>query len=147
MFHPLRGLYDTYHTFGMPERAEPTVLEVADLVRFLDGPPLRSELDGCFELWDRALRAAGPDHPELSLPSPVARRLVHWLDAVALGTAGRAPPPGPLGHHRGSPRLLPAGHRSDRGPRARPTCRPGPAQAPPTSSPPADSTARSGSIC
>ena len=84
MFHPLRGLYDTYHTFGMPERAEPTVAEVADLVRFLDGPPLRSELDGCFELWDRALRAAGPDHPELTLPSPVARRLVHWLDAVAL---------------------------------------------------------------
>jgi glycosyltransferase involved in cell wall biosynthesis len=84
MFHPLRGLYDTYHTFGMPERAEPTVDEVADLVRFLDGPPLRSELDACFELWDRALRAAGLDHPDLGLPSPVARRLVHWLDRVAL---------------------------------------------------------------
>ena len=84
MFHPLRGLYDTYHTFGMAERAEPTVDEVADLVRFLDGPPLRSELDGCFELWDRALRAAGVDHPELGLPSPVGRRLVHWLDGVAL---------------------------------------------------------------
>jgi glycosyltransferase involved in cell wall biosynthesis len=84
MFHPLRGLYDTYHTFGLPERADPTVDEIADLVRFLDGPPLRSELDGCFELWDRALRAAGTDHPELALPSPVARRIVRWLDAVAL---------------------------------------------------------------
>ena len=117
MFHPLRGLYDTYHTFGMPERAEPTVLEVADLVRFLDGPPLRSELDGCFELWDRALRAAGPDHPR-ALPAvpggPPARALARRGRA---GTAGRAPPPGPLRHHRGPPRLLPAGHRSDRGPR------------------------------
>jgi glycosyltransferase involved in cell wall biosynthesis len=92
MFHPLRGLYDTYHTFGLPERAEPTVDEIDDLVRFLDGPPLRSELDGFFEVWDRALRAAGTGHPELGLPSPVARRVVHWLDAVALS------PPAVLRH-------------------------------------------------
>ena len=148
MFHPLRGLYDTYHMFGMPERAEPTVAEVARPGRGSStGRRCAASSTAASTLWDRALRAAGPDHPELALPSPVARRLVHWLDAVAL-----APPA--VRRHPPSPRpSRPAPATSRRAPTrswpTRPSDLPGPdrLRVLATSSRPAGSTARSGSTC
>lgn len=86
MFHPLRGLYDTYHTFGLPERPDPQVAEVRDLVRFLSRARRRDELPGFFDAWQAALDAAGRHHPDLALPSPVARAVVHWLDGLALAS-------------------------------------------------------------
>jgi glycosyltransferase involved in cell wall biosynthesis len=84
MFHPLRGLYDTYHVFGLPEFANPAVREVRALTHFLLQPPERARLDDFFAAWQTALDAAGADHPDLALPSPVARSVVHWLDRLSL---------------------------------------------------------------
>lgn len=87
MFHPLRGLYDTYNTFGLPTRADPGEPVLRDLLRLLGRRPERTALDDCFASWDAAVVALGPDHPALTLPSPLARALVHWLDRVALSPA------------------------------------------------------------
>ena len=53
MFHPLRGLYDTYRVFGLPELPDPRVSEVRALVQFLRRPPRREDLDELFDMSDR----------------------------------------------------------------------------------------------
>ncbi|MEJ7584350.1 MAG: glycosyltransferase family 4 protein [Acidimicrobiales bacterium] len=88
MFHPLRGLYDTYHTFGLPTQVAATEPAMRDLVAFLgERAPSRAALVECFARWDLVLSELGAGHPELGLPSPVARALVHWLDRLALSTS------------------------------------------------------------
>ena len=92
MFHPLRGLYDTYRAFGRPTRFDPTAPELAPLHELLLRAGDRHLLDVAFGRWDDVLAALGPDHPELTFPGPLARALVHWLDGVALA-------PGPIARH------------------------------------------------
>lgn len=84
MFHPLRGLYDTYHLFGKPLHADlhdPTLLAVRDLMR-------RGHDRGLVEPVLAGVRKAmdelGAGDPVFELPGPFAREVVHWLDAVAL---------------------------------------------------------------
>lgn len=84
MFHPLRGLYDTYHLFGLPIAPGPVERPTADLLAALDAPHLRTEVPGVLDAARGAVDALGDDHPDLALPGPVARVLVHWLDRVAL---------------------------------------------------------------
>ncbi len=87
MAHPLRGLYDTYHLFGLPERvesADPSVRAVLDLVErgLVDSGPA-----GLDELWarlDDVFASLGDDHPDVALPSPLARAVVRHLDRGAL---------------------------------------------------------------
>ncbi len=84
LFHPLRGLYDTYHLFGLPEVVtDPgyAVWRVLELVRSAPDAALTPEL---FRRFDRLVAAVGADHPDLALPGPLAREVVHWLDRVAL---------------------------------------------------------------
>ena len=84
MFHPLRGLYDTYHLFGLAPSCtarEPVIRAVVDLVRT---SPSRTALPELFERLAAVMTALGADHPELSLPGPLAREVVRFLDRVAL---------------------------------------------------------------
>jgi glycosyltransferase involved in cell wall biosynthesis len=84
MNHTLRGLYDTYHLFGLPARCEsrrPVIRRVLDLVR---GRPDPRRLDEVFDRLDDVFAAVGPDEAEVALPSPLAREVVHFLDRVAL---------------------------------------------------------------
>ncbi len=87
LFHPLRGLYDTYHLSRLPERArlrEPVLDRVVQLAR---RPPERSRLDELFAAFDAAVRTVGREHPAFAIPGPLAREVVHHLDAVALDPA------------------------------------------------------------
>ncbi|HYI62970.1 MAG TPA: glycosyltransferase [Acidimicrobiales bacterium] len=84
MFHPLRGLYDHYHLFGRPRRAEPTTPATAALVALLRAGPDPGRVPELFARWDEILDRVGPDHPDLVFPGPLARAVVRWLDTVAL---------------------------------------------------------------
>ncbi|HYI61619.1 MAG TPA: glycosyltransferase family 4 protein [Acidimicrobiales bacterium] len=90
MFHPLRGLYDTYDRFGLPLVPGPVEPALAALLAAVAGPPARAALDEVLGRVDEAVAAVGPDHFELAIPSPVARLVVRWLDRVALDPTGIA---------------------------------------------------------
>lgn len=86
LLHPLRGLVDTYHYFGLPDTPPDPPPVVAELLAFLAANPGRREALG--ELWERL------DHleaqvtslpPELfAFPGPLIRVLVRWLDRVGM---------------------------------------------------------------
>jgi len=81
LVHPLRGLYDTYpaHLHGRPvPDDEPTVRAVRAAV--LAAAPAAELLDAV----DAAVAALGAGHPDLALPGPLSRLVVHALDQTAL---------------------------------------------------------------
>lgn len=86
LFHPLRGLYDTYHLTGLPEAyvGRPRSRALRRLLELVRRPPSRGRLDELFAAFDVAVADLGRDHRDLVLPGPLARELVHHLDSVAL---------------------------------------------------------------
>lgn len=83
MLHPLRGLYDSYHHFGLPltvEAPAPPVRQLMSRAASLS----RDRVDTLFDDWHRALDLLGPEHPQLTFPGPLARLLVRALDKTAL---------------------------------------------------------------
>ncbi|MCU1453441.1 MAG: putative glycosyltransferase [Acidimicrobiales bacterium] len=87
MFHPLRGLYDTYHLFGLPTRADHVAAELQALRHVMQRRSDRAVLPELFGLFADALAELGPHHPDFTFPGPLAREIVHWLDAIALAPA------------------------------------------------------------
>ncbi|NLD77791.1 MAG: glycosyltransferase [Acidimicrobiales bacterium] len=83
MFHPLRGLYDTYPAHLPTEVTDPEPV-VEDLLRRLSPGAGREALPDVFGWFGLVVDKLGADHPALAFPGPLARRLVHWLDGVAL---------------------------------------------------------------
>ena len=100
VFHPLRGLYDTYSVFRLPRSAVPRHPALAALARQAEvlweaaqrEPTRRAKLlqsrDELLAAAAEALAQADPDDPDLALPSPLARVIVRALDAVALAPGG-----------------------------------------------------------
>jgi len=85
MLHPLRGVYDTYHLFGLPrEPTEPVPDCVRVLKTMLERPPQRALVETVLDQAARCVSELGVHHPVLDLPSPILRLLVHWLDRVGL---------------------------------------------------------------
>ena len=86
MLHPLRGLYDQY-----PEHA-PTHHQGAAAIRPLTSylrsasPAQASSPAEVFALFDLVSDSA-PGSIDFAFPGPLARELVHWLDAFALDPA------------------------------------------------------------
>jgi glycosyltransferase involved in cell wall biosynthesis len=81
MMHPLRGLYEMYGVFGLPEEVTPAP-GLGRLLRALDEATSgESELLAAFE---DAARNLGATHPAFGFPGPLARRLVRRLDEIAL---------------------------------------------------------------
>jgi glycosyltransferase involved in cell wall biosynthesis len=80
MLHKLRGLYDTWHFLGLPERAPG---DPADLLAFMDEQQGRRE--ALPELFERleALRR-GPERDSFAFPGPLIRSIVHFLDGIGL---------------------------------------------------------------
>ncbi|MEI6414158.1 MAG: glycosyltransferase [Pseudomonadota bacterium] len=83
--HKLRGLYDAYALTGLPTHLESVPGLLRPLIAQMDASRQRPEELGPF--FDRlfALR----DHPSLpvsalAFPGPLSRRIVHFLDAIAL---------------------------------------------------------------
>lgn len=83
MFHPLRGLYDTYPAH-LPTVPMPKSHEMGALFHSIAGQRNRSALDEFFPRFERVARTLGPGHVDLEFPGPIARELVHWLDQIAL---------------------------------------------------------------
>lgn len=81
--HALRGLYDTYPAHEEPrvDAPEPALRPLLSLVR---RPPERSALPDVFGTWRALLDEVGPEHRALRFPGPLAREVVHFLDAVGL---------------------------------------------------------------
>lgn len=84
LFHPLRGLYDTYHLFGRPMAPGRVAPATAQLLDAVGRPSRRNDVVAVLDRVDEAVAALGTDHPDLALPGPVSRLVVHWLDRVAL---------------------------------------------------------------
>ena len=86
MLHKLRGLYDTYHFFGLPLAVDYAALP--EPARFLEkalGAPIQSR-EQLLRLLDSilALEPACSGHPGFALPGPLARAVVHRLDAFGM---------------------------------------------------------------
>lgn len=83
MLHPLRGLYDSYHHFGLPESSsssEPLVRALLTRAASLHV----GALPLFFRQFREAVRRLGQDHPDFQFPGPLARTLVHAMDGVGL---------------------------------------------------------------
>jgi glycosyltransferase involved in cell wall biosynthesis len=83
MLHKLRGLYDTYHFFGMPDRHPTTAAPVQDLRAFMVEHAGKRDALPEFFARVRALDGA-VDEDLFAFPGPFVRELVHWLDDVGL---------------------------------------------------------------
>jgi glycosyltransferase involved in cell wall biosynthesis len=83
MFHPLRGLYDTYPAHLPLDVVDPAPV-TEDLLRRLSPGAGREALPDVFGWFGLVVDTLGADHPDLAFPGPLARRLVRWLDGVAL---------------------------------------------------------------
>lgn len=85
MLHPLRGLYDTYHFTGLPEKLEKVPAALADLAAILRSPNAgRGDLPAVFELCSRALNTKSLPSSLFAFPGPLVRELVHFMDRAAL---------------------------------------------------------------
>lgn len=85
MLHPLRGLYDTYHFFGLPERHPDGPPPIRELQAFMAANARRRDaLDELFERLDALRRASGIPESAFAFPGPLIREVVHFLDGVAL---------------------------------------------------------------
>jgi len=84
MFHRLRGLYDAYDFFGLPEHIDHDEPDLARLQAFVRTRSRPRELAEFFELFASTAAARGPDDPALALPGPLAREIVRFLDGAAL---------------------------------------------------------------
>ena len=87
LLHPLRGLYDTY------PRGWPTACDApaaAELVELLSRPPTRANLPRLFGAFRELVSERGPNDPLVAHPGPLARQLVHHLDAVGCSSSAIA---------------------------------------------------------
>ena len=83
--HKLRGLYDAYHLTGLPVEARPRHPTLRRILAWVDGAP--ADTTRLHEILDMLETAAGEAEAfgdEADIPSPFARRVVHFLDACAL---------------------------------------------------------------
>ena len=85
MLHRLRGLYDTYHFLGMPDRHPTDAAPVAELRAYMaENAGRREALDGFFARVDGLEDAAGLPDDLFEFPGPFIRELVHFLDGIGL---------------------------------------------------------------
>src|SRR3954453_21165978 len=85
VLHKLRGLYDTYHFLGMPDRYPDAPRAVVELREFMAAHAGRADALGEFFARLEALRRA-PGLPAdlFAFPGPFIREGVPWLDDVGL---------------------------------------------------------------
>jgi len=83
--HTLRGLYDTYPT-EMPIEFNNTAEILASLLLLLNEEPSREKIAPLFsELKHLSLAVPEPEWQRwFGLPSPLVRKIIHWLDSAAL---------------------------------------------------------------
>jgi glycosyltransferase involved in cell wall biosynthesis len=88
MLHRLRGLYDTYRFFGLPDvhpTQAPSVVSVREFMAANAGR--RAALPEFFERLDQLRGAAGLPSDLFDFPGPFVREVVHFLDGIGLAPA------------------------------------------------------------
>lgn len=86
MFHPLRGLYDTYKYIGEPETVASIPAALGPLLNLIRKPhPGRADLAQAFDLAKSALADKSLPASLFMFPGPLIREIVHFFDRVALG--------------------------------------------------------------
>jgi glycosyltransferase involved in cell wall biosynthesis len=83
LLHRLRGLYDTYHLTGMPERVDLLDPELGGLQQLMRRRRGRAAALELIARLAETVQRRGADHPALALPGPFAREVVHFLDGAA----------------------------------------------------------------
>jgi glycosyltransferase involved in cell wall biosynthesis len=87
MLHKLRGLYDTYHFFNLPDHHPTDVAPVRELREFMAAHAgERAALGEFFARVEDLRGAAGLPGDLFAFPGPFIRELVHWLDDVGLAS-------------------------------------------------------------
>lgn len=85
--HTLRGLYDSYHLTNLPTDISNSDPRIHELVSFLQTAPRKYEsIDQLFSILASYKGTELELCPEFSLPSPVCRAVVHFLDSSAMAT-------------------------------------------------------------
>jgi len=86
MVHRLRGLYDTYHLFGVPKTFKsqlPIILKLQSFMR--DHRWKREALSEFFGLMDELRNCHDLPEDALAFPGPLIREIVNFLDGIGLG--------------------------------------------------------------
>jgi len=87
MLHRLRGLYDAYHFFQLPEKTDTFQIDIVErLVRFIDNDPkYERDISRLFALLDE-LKEVQFNLPSVlfEFPGPLIRKIVHYMDNWAL---------------------------------------------------------------
>lgn len=85
MFHPLRGLYDTYAgpLDASHEDMAPQARALLDTITSAR-PGRIGDRDRVLDRAQSIVRDVPGDHPDVQFPGPLIRELVHWLDRDAL---------------------------------------------------------------
>ena len=85
MLHRLRGLYDSYHFFGLPDTYPDAPAPVIELRAWMDEHAgEHAALGEFFERVGALQRAPGLPADLFAFPGPFIRELVHYLDGVGL---------------------------------------------------------------
>jgi glycosyltransferase involved in cell wall biosynthesis len=85
MLHRLRGLYDTYHFFGLPDEPPDPPRPVRELLEFMATTTGRRDtLPELFDRLGRLRREPGVPESLFAFPGPLIRVIVHHLDGIAL---------------------------------------------------------------
>ncbi|MBD5553078.1 MAG: glycosyltransferase family 4 protein [Desulfovibrio sp.] len=85
MQHTLRGLYDTYHFTGLPDKLGQVPDGLADLMALVRSQkPGRDDLPRFFELVTAAFARKSLPSSLFAFPGPLIREIVHFLDRIAL---------------------------------------------------------------
>lgn len=85
MLHRLRGLYDTYHFTGCPERYSTThksIIALQEFIRRNQGS--RIALSELFDTLEQLKYCKNLPLDALGFPGPLAREMVHFLDDIGL---------------------------------------------------------------
>lgn len=82
MLHKLRGLFDTYHFLGMPERLENAPADARAIQDLMAANPRSREV--LPELFERLLALRGAPPEVTAFPGPFIREVLHFLDDVGL---------------------------------------------------------------
>lgn len=84
MMHTLRGLYDTYHMFGLNEEIDDRCMEINELLNYMDSNRNPVSLDCFFEELFKLKDNLTIDESYFSFPGPLIRKIIHYLDGYAL---------------------------------------------------------------